>query len=511
MKSLLLSVSFCTLTVCGFLVASEQMAHWFLIPVLLCGILIGCDAADWLRGRLSLYDPAGIIGVIGVHFFFLAPLLHVAWDSWMGYVEAPPDWRHWLGGMALVNAVGLLLYRGARERAGRRGRDTTAETIWQLDKKRLLFAAGCGLALSGALQFWVYAAYGGVGGYVDAFTQSVGRPESQSAFGGMGWIFAVSESFPILAMLVFAACAARTRIGRSWVVIIVVLLGYFALKMLFGGLRGSRSNTIWGVFWAVGIIHLWIRPLSRKFILAGVCVLVAFMYLYGFYKGLGRDVLAVYEDSAWGEVSQKLDRTFEGLVLGDLARSDVQAFLLYRLSMSDRDYDFAWGRTYLGTIALLIPRRIWPERPPTKVLEGTEAQFGAGSYDEEEWASSKIYGLAGETMLNFGPLAVPLAYLAFGLIVGRLQRFLSRLRPEDARLLLYPFILNICFSVLQADSDNLLFMFIKDGLVPVSVVWFGSRRLTRPEAVEPGEGAGPSLAWPVGGAGIPGIQDEKRA
>lgn len=121
LTSLLISLSFCTLTVCGFLIASAPMAHWFVVPVWLCGVLIGRDAVDWFRGRVSLFDPAGIIGLIGVHFLFLAPLLHVAWDSWMLYVEPPPDWRPWLGGMAVVNAAGLLLYRAAREK-GRRTR-----------------------------------------------------------------------------------------------------------------------------------------------------------------------------------------------------------------------------------------------------------------------------------------------------------------------------------------------------------------------------------------------------
>src|ERR1700741_1942146 len=75
--SLHLSFLFCTVIVFGFVVASEQTMHWFLLPVLFCGVLIGCDAADWFRGRLNLFDPAGIIGLLGLHFFFLAPLLHV--------------------------------------------------------------------------------------------------------------------------------------------------------------------------------------------------------------------------------------------------------------------------------------------------------------------------------------------------------------------------------------------------------------------------------------------------
>ena len=51
----------------------------------------------------------------------------------------------------------------------------------------------------------------------------------------------------------------------------------------------------------------------------------------------------MYEEGALAEVGQKLDRTFEGMVLGDLARADVQAFLLYRLSRPDRDYAYAWA------------------------------------------------------------------------------------------------------------------------------------------------------------------------
>jgi hypothetical protein len=95
--------------------------------------LIGCDAIDWFRGRLSLFDPAGIIGLVGVHFFFLAPLLHVTWDSWMLYINPPPGWRDWLGGMAILNAAGLVLYRCAKKRAAIWEKQTRKETVWQLN------------------------------------------------------------------------------------------------------------------------------------------------------------------------------------------------------------------------------------------------------------------------------------------------------------------------------------------------------------------------------------------
>ena len=474
--SLHLSFLFCTLIVFGFVVASEQTAHWFLVPILFCGVLIGCDAADWFRGRLSLFDPAGIIGLLGVHFFFLAPLLHVAWNSWMRYVEPPPDWREWLGGMAIINAVGLVFYRYARRGVALwERRTTTKETVWRLNRKLLLWAAGCGMILSGVLQIWVYAQQGGIIGYIETFTRAINDPESFSGFAGMGWIFMVSESFPILAMIYFAVCVDRSRAARAWLVIGLVLFGFFVLQMFFGGLRGSRGNTVWALFWATGIIHFWICPLNRTFVFAGICFLVGFMYLYGFYKDLGQDTLTAYQAGEIDPEASKTGRTFDGLLLGDLGRSDVQAFLLYRLSQPDRDYQYAWGRTYFASAALLIPRAFWPDRPPGKVKAGTEAQSGVGSWEEHKWSSSLVYGLAGEAMLNFGPIAVPFAYGIFGLVVGILQRFLYRLRHGDTRLLLYPFLVNSCFSMLEGDSDNLLFNFIKGGLVPILVVWFGSR------------------------------------
>jgi hypothetical protein len=485
-KSFQFSVLFCLLTLTGFLVASEKLVHWFVIPVFVCGVIIGIDAADWFSGRMGLFDPAGIIGLLGVHFFFLAPLLHVVWDVWMPYVDPPHDWRDWLGGMAIVNVVGLVMYRYARERASMLGPRSTTRAFWRVDERRLLLTALCALLLSGALQCWIYARFGGVLGFIEAFSDSIGKPESEQSLKGWGWIFLVSESFPVLAILLFAVLASRSAAARSWLVIIAVLFGYFLLKIFFGGLRGSRSNTIWGLFWAAGIIHFWIRPITRRFVFAGLGFVVLFMYLYGFYKELGGNAFEALNEGSLNEKSGR--RSFQGMLLGDLGRADVQAFLLHRLWKPDSDYRYAWGRTYLGSIALLVPASIWPNRPPNKTKAGTEALFGAGSYDEVEWSSSHVYGIAGETMLNFGPFPVPLAYMLFGVIVGRLQRFIWRLQPGDTRLLLSPFLVLTCFSILVADSDNLLFSFIKDGLMPITIVWIGSRVLTKSAALQTSAG-----------------------
>src|SRR6478672_165349 len=53
----------CSLVAAGFALAEEDFAHWCLLPMILCGALIGMDALDWIRGRLDIFDPVGILGV----------------------------------------------------------------------------------------------------------------------------------------------------------------------------------------------------------------------------------------------------------------------------------------------------------------------------------------------------------------------------------------------------------------------------------------------------------------
>ena len=82
------------------LCATRQCAHWFVIPVFACGVVICHDAVDWIRGKLDPFDPVGLLGIFGVHFFFVAPLLHVLWDWWLVERDIRPDdlrpgWGQW--------------------------------------------------------------------------------------------------------------------------------------------------------------------------------------------------------------------------------------------------------------------------------------------------------------------------------------------------------------------------------------------------------------------------------
>jgi hypothetical protein len=466
-----------------FIVLSpDKLLHWFVLPVFLCGAIICADALKWFKGQVDLFDPVGIIGVYGFHFFFLAPLLHTYYDYWMPFtgIIHPPDWRDWVGFMAILNLLGLLGYKVITR--GYVHLNTSKRTLWIIDERIFLRFLLLALFITLGLQIAVYAKFGGLAGYIAIFEEGIG---SFLTFRGMGIWFTISESFASLFFIGIIVFGKRKGFIRKPRLTMIILCIFFSLKLLFGGLRGSRSETVYAMVWAVGTVHFVLRPVARKFIYMGMISLFIFMYFYGFYKGVGSQIKGIFiGEESLSTLEQYTGRDARALLLGDLGRTDVQAFLLYRI-IEIKDYEYAWGRTYLGAVALLIPRQIWPDRPPTKIKEGTEAQYGMGSYIPDQFQSSKVYGLAGETMLNFGPLGVPFAFLLWGFVVRCVRSYVYSLNADDARRLIATWLVILCWSLLMGDSDNNLFFIAKNVTIPFLLLWIGTRKVKdRSYAVE---------------------------
>lgn len=475
-SAFLFSTFVCSLMLVLFVLTTPQARHWFIVPVLMCGILIGTDVVLAIRGQIDIFEPVGFVAIIAFHFFFLAPFLHVRWDFWMQYVTHPDDWRHWLGVMSLLNSLGILCFLGSRNLVLRFTTSRRRESVWKLKPQTFRTQIAIALTVTALLQGFVYLQFGGISGYISAYEEQTGE------FEGFGIIFGIAESFPVLAMMAFVVWAKDRPSRQSWTVLVLAILGFFIARFLFGGLRGSRGNTIWAVFWAAGLIHVWVRLLPRKILLVGAICAIAFMYGYGFYKSLKTDIFDVINNQGGiAALEEESGRSFEGMILGDLARSDVQALILARIWPTSEgvNYEYARGGTYIGGVSLLIPRWIWQDRPPTKTTAGTEALYGEGSSQTRSQLSSRAYGLAGEAMLNFGALAVPIAYAGFGVLVGSAQRWKNSLRSGDSRLLLAPLVTVCAFYFLVWDSDNIVFFTFKNGLVPVLIVVASSTRVAK--------------------------------
>jgi hypothetical protein len=486
----LLSLFVCSLILAAFLASSEVFVHWFVIPLWLSGVIIGRDAIDWLRGHCDVYDPVGILGLLGLHFFFLSGMLHVHWDTWLLYVVPPSDWRTWLGVWGIVNVAGLLLYRLTYQliplplRREAPAPYKRLKTVWRPDLRAFFLVGSTLLVITALLQVYVYASFGGIMAYIQTATNDLSS--NSDSMQGMGMLFMISESFPICALMMFAVFARNRENLRSWPVIVIVLLAYLILMLLFGGLRGSRSNTIWGLFWGVGIIHFWLRRIPRNFIYLGIVFVVMFMYVYGFYKGAGLEGVRSFATSeSITDLEEDTGRGLESLLLFDLGRADIQAFLIHRIEHPESDYELAMGRTYYAAVTILIPRS-FIDRPYSKSYEGTEAMFGRGSYDPDNWVTSKVFGIAGEALLNFGVYAMPFTYIIVGMVVGLVRRLVYGLDEDDMRRLFLPYLVNFCFMLIVSDFDNMIFNTFKSMFVPFMLIFLGSIRQTFMISVERG-------------------------
>src|SRR5947209_10376185 len=120
----------CSILAMVMVLSDVRLLHWFIIPIVLCGSIIGSDAVAFFEGRIELMDPGAILGLLGIHFFCLAPMLHVTWDIWLPYLAGPPEWRDWLGWMAMLNLLGLIFYRWASLPTRRLGKPVRAAQHW---------------------------------------------------------------------------------------------------------------------------------------------------------------------------------------------------------------------------------------------------------------------------------------------------------------------------------------------------------------------------------------------
>lgn len=453
-----------------FLFTTGRMWHWFVIPVLISGILVTRDAIEWLSGRLETLDPLGLFSLFGFYVFFLAYLLHVALDFYWHYRFPPSDWRPWLGLSATVNVAGLLLFRWLLQLKPKR----TARVVWVLHRSRFIVVASAALVGSAVLQGYFYSRFGGI--VATAFARET-RTGNSDPFQGLGWLITIAEGFPVISVIAVLVLTRRARFWRSRLAVPALLVGTFVVTLPFGALRGSRSTVFMVLFWAIVLFHIYVRPISRKLVMLAPLLLFLFMTSAMYYKHGGVEGAARIGDTAIIheiEDTMGFGNAYAFILLHDFARADSQALALY-LTSTDKSYSYALGRTFYAGLLSVVPRAIWSNRPAHVGREKAHLLYGVGSTERVFW----VFGLPSEFLLNFGPVAMPLAFVVFAAVVSLARFTLSWRTVDDSRQLLWPLLLYMCFVTALGETPNLMWTLMKNGLVPFVVVAASSIRVHR--------------------------------
>jgi hypothetical protein len=449
--------------------STPGLVHPMALPLIVCGGLCGVEAIQWMNGRRDALDAAALLSLFLVHFFFLAPLLHLVLDWWAPYLVGLDDWRPWLGRMAVLNAIGLA---GIRWVWNRPSRSTSTHKTWMPGPAFVPWWIAL-VGIASVAQLLAIGRFGSPLGVSEAFDSGA------AAFEGSGWILVLSEALPYLLLVGVCEGVRRRGVVLSGPMLATVIVCFIVMTFLLAGFRGSRANIIWAALVGVMVIHLRLRRIRRRELLSLAVLGLMFMYIYGFYKSAGLDGLsAVLDRSKQVELEDSTGRDLRTVVLGDLARADIQALTLARLS-EGQDYDLRLGSTYVAGVLSLVPDRILALPIDDKRAAGTALLYER-SESLGEYRVSNIYGLSGEAMLNFGPVAVPVVLFLFGLVSRAVLHWFGRLRPSDAREYIAPVGLVVLVLLIGSDLDNAIYGFIKFGLLPAVLILGGTVR-TEPE------------------------------
>lgn len=437
-----------------------EMQHWLVAPLFACGVLTAVDIVDWARRRLDLLDPQAVIGIFAFHLCFLSPILHFAFDHWPSYVAPAAHWPDAMAQLALLNAGGLALYRLILARSDR----PAAKPTRQFDEARFAVRARV-VAGVGLLVFVIIVIqFGGPIGYVNVMT------EGRESLVGYGGLLIVAESFPLV-MFALVAVRYREKLRSRPALVILMVVLFVLAQFVAGGLRGSRSNTVWPTLISIGIVHLVIRPVPRRTLVAWALVLGVFMYIYGFYKTAGTDALDLLaRGTSIERLTEQTGRSLPLLLLEDFSRAGVQAIVVDRLDSEQAE--LGSGVTYVGDASILVPRSILLERPPDKVAVGTDILYGPGTY-ETGFRSSHIYGLLGEAAINFGPWPAMLAFAVLGIYIRFARRFYRQAQRFGSLPagILGPALSVSSVLVLGSDLDNVVWFTAKHTL-PLAIVLY---------------------------------------
>jgi hypothetical protein len=437
------------------------------VPILLMTIVLSIYSWQVVRRADKFVVTAWFQIAYLWYSFLIIPVAHVYFD-YLPFAVRSYDVPSIFANLIVLNAIGLVFANLGFALV----RDVRLPTI-EYDQNRLMMVSG-GFVVVGVVA-WVFALNPGMLYVDDAFH----RDESISVT-----LYIFSGAVPMLIVIASVAYFRNRPFMNvhKWSLFIILVI----LAVILGGMRGNRSSMIIIVSSGLIWIHLFLRPFTwRELAAIGISGFL-FILAYGRYKYGGLGAVLGTDPKGIEHANSMLDPL--RIFLLDLGRAEVQAMVLdnFRQGHFVPRYN---GETYIRAFTQILFESWEPDWLRPKTVVGPLAQYVAGS---TRFATSRIYGLTGEAILNFGYLAIPAVFFLYGLVHAFLLAALKRM--DGALVFLAPLSIMLPVVLLFVDLDNLVVFFIVYWALPIFVVATSLRRGTPLRAAET---AGRSLSGPI--------------
>lgn len=430
---------------------------FFFVQFNLCYVLLINLIYRSIKFGSNLFYPLPITCVILLISCVIAPIVSFGEQQYMFLPSRNIDWEKYLFIISLLYSIGVVFfYFVVRCLLVEKRIYIFNDNL--VNKSRLIIISSIFLVLSFFTQVIIFLKFGGFIGYLTQWT------EDRSALDGFGIWYMFSEPFPTILLVFLILLVGKKRIlANKYKWIIILFVGFFISKLLFGGFRGSRSNTIWGLFLFAGIVHIYLFKLKKIHYIIGISFLASFMSIYAIYKTYG-------VESFSGEYTIEDTNRYEGnpllsIYLGDFSRATVNAFQLAQLNDLD-NYNYKWGQTYLYTSAMIFPPIKSIYTGYNKNSAGYEIMNNFNIDPERDFFdNSRVFGLYGEAVLNFGPIIALFSFIFSAVFIVFLDNLCRGFFVNKVYVFLIPFLANFAFLCIVSDSDNITFFLLKDGFL----------------------------------------------
>lgn len=401
-----------------------------------------------------------VLGTYLLFFMALAPLLHFL----TGYVLAYPDVRADIPSLflplAAMNAMGM-----AFAFLGHAIIPKIALSPLQPIPGRLFNAAAIMIGIS--VLAWLAANLMGAIRYDESMHYRVSNAPII--------VYMLFESMPFWLAVAYALASRNRKVGIGEVIAVSALL--VAVAAVFTGLRGSRSSVGYQVFAALCIIHAMVRPFRLRELVAATAIGAVGFIAYGLFKFGGWDGLLL-RDGKVAAYAMRMSNPLR-ILLFDFGRSDVQALILNN-TIKGYFTPPPLPETYMHAFTQILPQSMRPDWIRAKSELGPIAMYNLPwSQPPEGLGASRMYGLGGEALLNFGVWGVAPAFFVFG-VLHRLCTSIQSQLGGTARVLL-PLVIIVPYLLQFFDLAQIVFFLIKNWMIPllvigVSMVGFRRRR-----------------------------------